>query len=130
MARNKEIRARVDSLFAAKVEAWSQENGYMTVSDYLRELIQRDMASGGIKAGRKADSLSELTAQISIQTGLMVGHTLPLIYAVAEILSRHIGPDDYEKVLAEARAQAKDFEVRTRGLAMDHIQDELLKTEP
>ena len=129
MARSKEIRARVDTLFAAKVEAWAAESGYKTVSDYLRDLIERDIAGGGMKAGGKADTLSEVTAEMGIVTGLMVGHTLPLIYAMAEILSRHIGSEDYEKVLAQAGARAKDFEVRSRGIAMGHIQEELAKME-
>ncbi len=108
MAKSREIRARVDTLFASKVEAWAEENGYKTVSDYLRDLIERDIAGGGMKAGRKADQLSELTAEMNIVTGLMVGR----------LLTQTIGDD-------EARA----FEQWAREIASRHIEEELAKME-
>lgn len=109
MAKSREIRARVDTLFASKVEAWAEENGYKTVSDYLRDLIERDIAGGGMKAGRKADQLSELTAEMNIMTGLMVGR----------MLAQAIGDDE-----------AKKFEQWAREVASGHIGEELAKMEP
>jgi len=99
MAKSMIIRARVDALFAAKVEAWAKENGYRTVSDYLRVLIERDMAAGESKAGRKADQLSETALETTVVTGLLVGR----------MLSQMIGSEEAKKCEQWAREAATEY---------------------
>ena len=67
MAKSKEIRARVDAIFAAKVEAWSRVRGFETVSDYLRFVLEVDMLNGG-----KADALAVLNAEQSLINSFIV----------------------------------------------------------
>jgi Arc/MetJ-type ribon-helix-helix transcriptional regulator len=104
MAKSMIIRARVDAIFAAKVEAWAEEKGFVTVSDYLRVLVEKDLASGGVIAERKPEPQAGLTDETTIVTGLMV----------ARILSQVIGVDE-----------AKKFEAWAREAATNHLQEEL-----
>lgn len=104
MAKAKVLMARVDAIFAKKVEAWANEIGYKTVSDYLRELMKRDLESGGILFEKKTDTQPGLTDETNIVTGLMVGR----------LLSQVIGVDE-----------AKKFEAWAREAATNHLQEEL-----
>ena len=74
MGRNHQLGIRIEILEAKRVEARAESLG-LTVSDYVRALIVRDL-----KAGGQADHLAPLTTESVLVTALLVGkltaHTL------------------------------------------------------
>ena len=99
MARTFEIRARVDGVLAKRAQARAAALG-LTLSDYLRSLVDRDLQHGG-----DADALARMIAEVSITSGMLA----------RRLLTQSLGPDE-----------AKALEIRAHEKATGMV-DEILK---
>lgn len=78
MARSCEIRARVDAVLSKKAQARSNHLG-ITMSDYLRGLVEQDLQQGG-----QADALAKMTAEVALTSAMMI----------RQLLNHAFGPEE------------------------------------
>ena len=90
MAKGRLIGVRMEPIEAKRVELRAQELG-LSVSAYIRQLIEADRAKGG-----HGDALAQVNAEVSIVTGFMV----------RRLLNHVFGDEDGKKIEQAAQDRA------------------------